>query len=128
MPLTITDVAAICHEANRQLCKRQTDFTQLPWYSAPEWAKESAIAGVKAILVNPDTTPEKSHENWLAYKEADGWRYGVMKNSFTKEHPCIVPYDELPDDQKLKDHLFLGIVNAAKPFITPPDEDSDLEA
>ena len=72
MPLTITDVASICHEANRQLCECQEDFPQAPWRSAPNWAKDSAIAGVTAILVDPDATPEKSHLNWLAHKESDG--------------------------------------------------------
>ena len=119
--LTIENVAAICHAANHELCLGQGDGSQLPWHEAPHWAKQSAIDGVEFHLNNPEATPSASHENWLAHKEADGWRYGVMKNAITKEHPCMVPYDELPAEQQLKDYLFMAIVKAAKPFLKPPD-------
>ena len=29
-----------------------------------------------------------------------------------KEHPCFVPYEELPTEQKAKDFLFRGVVHA----------------
>ena len=33
-----------------------------------------------------------------------------MKNPETKEHPCFVPYDELPEAQKAKDAIFGAVV------------------
>lgn len=110
------DIAAICHEANRVLCQLQGDHSQLPWGLAPEWARQSAYAGVIFHLENPEATPEQSHENWMRDKLADGWKYGPEKDPAKKEHPCLVPYGQLPAQQRVKDHLFKAIVTALIPF------------
>lgn len=105
-------IARICHEVNRAYCATLGDTSQVAWADAPQWQKDSAIAGVQAILDNPDTTPEQSHEVWLAQKRADGWTYGPVKDAVKKEHPCFVPYAELPLEQQGKDHLFGAVVRA----------------
>jgi hypothetical protein len=64
------------------------------------------------IVSNPETTPEQSHEGWLAEKRATGWKYGPVKNPDTKEHPCFIPYDGLPECQRLKDEMFGLVVRA----------------
>jgi hypothetical protein len=115
--MTIEDIARICHEANESLCVTQQDFSQPSWDEAPDWQKSSAINGVKFHLDNPNATPENSHESWLAQKQAEGWKYGPVKNPETKEHPCFVPYAELPANQQAKDYLFRGIVHALAPFV-----------
>ena len=62
----------------------------------------------------PDATPADSHANWMAEKIADGWTYGEVKDADAKTHPCMVPYDQLPEFEKKKDALFLAIVGALK--------------
>ena len=62
MMLEIEDIAAIAHNANRVYCQRIGDFSQPIWEEAPQWQKDSAIAGVKTCLEDPTITPEKSHE------------------------------------------------------------------
>lgn len=47
-------------------------------------------------------------------KEADGWKYGKVKDAEKKEHPCCVPYYDLPVKQRVKDSLFTGVVRAMK--------------
>jgi hypothetical protein len=44
----------------------------------------------------PNLTPEQSHEGWLEQKRADGWCYGPTNDADLKQHPCYVPYAELP--------------------------------
>lgn len=112
---TATDIARVCHEANRAYCAAIGDHTQLPWDEAPDWQKESAIAGVTAILENPDTTPEQSHEGWLRHKAADGWTFGPVKDATLKTHPCFVAYADLPVEQRAKDALFGAVVRALMP-------------
>jgi hypothetical protein len=112
--LIITLIAMAAHEANRAYCMGMGDFTQLLWEDAPDWQKDSAIAGVNMHLANPDATPEDSHASWLAQKVADGWIYGPEKDADKKEHPCCVPYAELPEAQKAKDYIFRGVVHATK--------------
>ena len=67
----------------------------------------------KAIAAGTITTPGDSHRSWLAEKEGDGWVYGPVKDPERKEHPCMVPFGQLPKDQQAKDFLFLATVKAA---------------
>ena len=55
-------------------------------------------------------TPEESHNGWLAHKEKEGWVYGTIKDAVAKTHPCMVPYSQLPPEQRIKDHLFSTVV------------------
>ena len=115
--LSIYYVARICHEANRTLCEAQGDFSQMTWNEAQLWQRESAIKGVQFCLDNPEAPASANHESWMAEKIATGWKYGLTKNAEKKEHPCMVPYEQLPDEQKAKDHLFKSIVDGLRPFI-----------
>lgn len=105
-------VARVCHEVNRAYCASLGDHSQPAWDEAPAWQRDSAVAGVKFTQANPESPPSASHDSWLAEKVRDGWKYGPVKNPDTKEHPCFVPYDELPAEQQAKDHLFQAVVRA----------------
>jgi hypothetical protein len=105
-------VAAVCHEANRLYCMSIGDHSQPHWEDAPEWQKDSAIKGVKALVDNPELTPEQLHEAWCIEKVRTGWVHGPLKDPVNKQHPCLVSYAELPEDQKEKDHIFHSIVKA----------------
>lgn len=107
---TVKDIARVCHQVNKAVCEAQGDTSQTNWETAPDWQKNSAVDGVKFHLANPDASPSSSHENWLKDKEKDGWKYGPIKNVEKKEHPCYVPYDDLPFEQKVKDYVFKAIV------------------
>lgn len=108
----IDKIAKVAHEVNRAYCQSIGDDTQASWGDAPAWQKNSARDGVKFHLLNPDATPENSHENWLKDKERDGWKYGPEKNADKKEHPCFRPYSELPQEQRSKDFLFRAVIHA----------------
>ena len=98
--------ARACHEVNRAYCQYLGDESQLPWPDAPDWAKDSAVMGVKSRAENPSAPASASHEGWMKHKEADGWVYGETKDAGNKTHPCMVSFDDLPASQKQKDHLF----------------------
>lgn len=112
--MTPTQIAKVCHETNRAYCQTIGDNSQATWEEAPEWQRASAINGVNFHLANPNSKPSHSHEEWLKEKEATGWKYGPTKDPAKKEHPCFVPYDQLPAAQKAKDALFVGVVNALR--------------
>jgi hypothetical protein len=105
-------IARVCHAANKAYCHTIGDASQLSWYQAEQWQRDSAINGVQYALAHPDALPSAQHEAWLNDKLADGWKYGPVKDSAKKEHPCIVPYDELPVEQRVKDFLFKAVVKA----------------
>lgn len=111
--LSSQQIAKVCHETNRAYCQVLGDNSQTPWSEAPDWQRESAIAGVQTYIGGPTTiTPQRVHEHWVADKEKDGWVYGAVKDPEKKEHPCMVPYSELPPEQKVKDSLFLAVIKA----------------
>lgn len=104
--------ARVCHEANRGFCLTQGDATQPAWDDAEDWQRDSSRIGARGVLSGEIVGPEESHESWLREKVATGWVYGAEKNPKAKEHPCMVPYAELPPFQRMKDHIFHGIVRA----------------
>ncbi len=119
--MNIESIAKVAHNINRAYCQSIGDNSQPEWENAAEWQRQSAINGVKFHIENPYSTPENSHENWLKEKEAAGWKYGPEKNPETKEHPCFLPYNELPAEQKSKDYLFRETVHSLKNFIRSGD-------
>lgn len=114
--LTVNSIAKICHQANKAYCELQLDASQPDWDVAPSWQIESAIKGVEFCLDNPDAPPSVNHESWLKQKTDEGWVYGEVKDAINKTHPCCVPYDKLPEEQKAKDYLFKGIVDSLRQF------------
>lgn len=108
-------IARVAHEVNRAYCASIGDNSQPSWEDAPEWQKNSAINGVQFHLAHPGASPADSHNNWLAQKAAEGWTYGEMKDQEAKTHPCFRPYEELPQEQRSKDYLFIAVVNAMRP-------------
>jgi len=115
--MKIEDIAKVCHEANRALCQGIGDNSQLRWEDAPEWQRTSAINGVQFNLDNPDAPASASHDSWLAEKYAHGWKFGPEKDADLKEHPCCVPYDQLPKEQQAKDFLFRQVVHSLKQYL-----------
>ena len=43
------------------------------------------------------------HEVWAATRIAQGWRFGPERNDARKEHPCLIPYEELPEEERTYD-------------------------
>jgi ryanodine receptor 2 len=40
------------------------------------------------------------HEVWSETRIRQGWTYGEQRNDELKTHPCLVPYEELPEEEK----------------------------
>lgn len=118
--ITVEEIARACHEANRSYCEIMGDDSQVAWDVAPEWQRLSAIDGVKHRLDNPTSSAADSHANWLKLKESEGWTWGPHKDAEKKEHPCIVPYEELPLYQQVKDSVFTAIIDALCPLLETP--------
>lgn len=104
------EIAKICHEANKAYCEAIGDPFMPHWGDAPEWQRASTEAGVAFLLENKNATPRDTHASWVECKVKDGWAYGPKKDAQKKEHPCMVDYDDLPAEQKMKDSIFLSIV------------------
>lgn len=40
------------------------------------------------------------HEVWAETRIAQGWTYGPERNDQLKHHPCLIPYEELPEEER----------------------------
>lgn len=111
--MTPEQIACVCHEANRGL-QRAMPTSGIPvaeqWDLFPADQQVGVISGVRKAQAG--ATPEELHEAWCSDKVADGWSFGLMKSAEQKTHPCLLPYSELPEVQKVKDRLFAAIVVA----------------
>lgn len=105
-----TAAARAAHEVNRAYCLAIGDASQVSWDDAPEWQRTSAENGVRGVIAG--NGPAESHAGWLKEKAETGWTYGPIKDASKKQHPCFVPYEELPPEQKKKDALFVSTVRA----------------
>lgn len=40
------------------------------------------------------------HEVWAKNRIDEGWVFGPCRNDELKTHPCLIPYEELPEIEK----------------------------
>ena len=110
------NVASVAHAANREYCAVIGDAVPPEWLDAGEAQHEGMRKGVENLWDKAGRgeifEPSANHESWLAHKKAEGWKWGAVKDEEKKEHPCFMPYDELPEEQRVKDQLFIAIVSA----------------
>lgn len=53
---------------------------------------------------------EAAHDVWMEGKQRDGWKYGPVTDKEKKIHSCLVPYDQLSEEDKESDRdLVRGI-------------------
>jgi hypothetical protein len=43
---------------------------------------------------------KNTHEVWAQQRMAEGWQYGAERDDKKKLHPCLVPYEDLPENEK----------------------------
>jgi len=55
-------------------------------------------------------TPEEAHNSWVKSYIDMGWKYGKERDVVAKTHPDILPFEQLPKDEKDKDAIFLMAV------------------
>lgn len=105
--LTNEQIASITHAANRAY---RVVIGEDP---GPEWADldaEQQQGVINGVVKAPTTSPSRLHDEWANEKTEAGWVYGAEKNVEARTHPQLVPYDQLPEEQRRKDMLFRGVV------------------
>ena len=110
--ISLADAARIIHNCVNSL----NEVLDFPQTQLDEETLESTISAIKFHLAN-DLTPEESHDLWMKTKLELGWKYGEVKDVEKKTHPDLVPYEDLPIQEKLKDEIFISLVKALKPII-----------
>ena len=55
------------------------------------------------VLALTERLAEHAHDVWAVQRLAEGWTLGPTRDDAAKKHPCLVPYDRLPDAEKQYD-------------------------
>ena len=40
------------------------------------------------------------HEVWAETRIKQGWTYGPQRSDEKKTHPCLIPYEDLPEEER----------------------------
>ncbi len=43
------------------------------------------------------------HEIWAQERINQGWTYGEKRDDMLKQHPCLIAYEDLPEEEKVYD-------------------------
>ncbi|HEY9602444.1 MAG TPA: TRAFs-binding domain-containing protein, partial [Allocoleopsis sp.] len=79
----------------------------------PEPLDTSNVTLTAEHLKLTELLARNTHELWAQQRLAEGWNYGQQRDDVRKEHPCLVPYDELPESEKQYDRITaLGVLKA----------------
>ena len=70
----------------------------------PQPIDTSRIEVPKDLLALAESLARNVHENWALERINQGWNYGAERNDAQKLHPCLIPFDELPEDEKKFDY------------------------
>jgi hypothetical protein len=73
---------------------------------------DAADAALPAdLLALTEVLARNTHDTWARGRLADGWRNGPRRDDASKEHPGLVPYDELSESEKEYDRATaLGVL------------------
>lgn len=101
--------AKAAHEFNRAYCAAIGEPLPPSWDEAGEAQHRSVLSGVDSVIAG-NTDPAKNHENFLRTKLADGWTWGPVKDEAKKQHPLLIPYQQMPKSQQTKNTNFIVVV------------------
>jgi ryanodine receptor 2 len=66
----------------------------------PETIDTSHVRLTSDIEELVERLAQNNHDHWAKKRLDEGWRYGLKRNDGKKEHPDLVPYNELPGSEK----------------------------
>jgi RyR domain len=75
--------------------------TRMPYQPKP--IDTSSITLPRDLSDLTERLAENAHDIWARQRMADGWTFGQARDDAKKYHPCLVPYAELPESEKVYD-------------------------
>jgi len=66
----------------------------------PSPADTSTVELPEELKLLSEKLAENTHEVWSRARLSQGWTFGEQRDDRLKKHPCLVPYEELPEEEK----------------------------
>jgi len=111
MTYTIEQICRVTHAANSALTQVNGEKPYPAWDEAPAWMRQSSARSVQETLEGGND-PRYDHEQWFKERTKQGWVYGPIRDEATKTSPHLIPYDDLPFAQLVKDLIRAAIAKA----------------
>ena len=83
----------------------KTNYTPQPMDTSTQKLPEELSTLVEKMAKNV-------HEIWAQTRINQGWTYGEVRNDALKQHPCLIPYEELTEEEREYDrNTAIGTLN-----------------
>ena len=69
----------------------------------PQPMDTSDIQLTEELKVLVEQMAKNVHEVWAQSRIEQGWSYGKERSDALRQHPCLIPYEELPELEKAYD-------------------------
>ena len=79
-----------CNETDKECCRPQSTDT-------------GDVALPESLMPLIEALAENVHDTWAKGRIDEGWTYGPVRDDARKQHPCLVPYSDLPESEKAYD-------------------------
>src|SRR5262245_4870456 len=73
----------------------------------PEPIQTAGVTLGDDLLALAELLAKNAHDRWSSQRFSEGWRYGALRDDQRKEHPCLVPYEALPESEKAYDRTIV---------------------
>lgn len=67
---------------------------------SPAPADLSGIELPEELCALAENLARQVHEEWALGRVREGWTYGPVRDDAMRQTPCLVPYEDLPEEEK----------------------------
>ena len=71
--------------------------------NVPQPVDTTKVQLPEELMVLVEEMAKNVHEVWAQTRMEQGWTYGEVRNDELKQHPCLVEYEELPEEERVYD-------------------------
>ena len=78
------------------MINQNNNYTPAPVDTSDVQLPEELMALAEAIAKNV-------HEVWAQNRMNEGWTFGPVRDDQKRQTPCLIPYEQLPEEEKAYD-------------------------
>lgn len=108
----VMEVARCAHEVVRGYREAIGDGTCPPWDETDQEERQAAAHRVIEVLKKKHLSMGELHHEWCDSMREQGWVTGETLDIENKRHNLLVPYDQLPEANRIEDAVFRNTVLA----------------
>ena len=72
-------------------------------YNTPSPVDTSDVQLPEELMALVEAISKNVHEIWAQNRMNEGWTYGPVRDDTNRQTPCLIPYEQLPEEEKAYD-------------------------